>query len=204
MHKFNAFWPSLCECRCFLHTGESAIQALLSDAYRKSKKLPPITTEAEASSMMEKLLHEGFVLRAVRIGSSKHFQPDPSRVWNDSAIFAWVYAGSQLKSLLMALVAFFVVVAIVLYPLWPYKLQRGVWYLLMAGLGFFAFIMLLGVVRLIIFALTFIFLKPGWWLFPNLFEDCGFFESFVPFGCWHGEDVRPEHLKKSKSSVKND
>jgi len=25
---------------------------------------------------------------------------------------------------------------------------------------------------------------PGIWLFPNLFEDVGFFESFVPLWAW--------------------
>lgn len=145
---------------------------------------------------MEKLLDGGFILRTSRMGNSKFFQPDASRDWNDEALFAWVYEGSQIRSILMALLVIVAVFCAVMYPLWPYKLQRLVWYLVMGMLGFVGLIIVIAIVRLILFCITFIVAKPGWWLFPNMFEDCGFFESFVPFGAWSGDDVRPISLRK--------
>jgi translocation protein SEC62 len=47
-----------------------------------------------------------------------------------------------------------------------------------------AAIAVIAVVRLILFVITMFAVPPGIWLFPNLFEDVGFFESFVPLWGW--------------------
>lgn len=100
----------------------------------------------------------------------------------------WLYQGSQIKNYLTAVGVLAVIILGVFYPLWPRFLQKGVWYLSMAMLGFLCFMLVLAVIRLILYVFTKIFVKPGIWLFPNLFEDCGFFESFVPLYAW---DVPP-------------
>ena len=58
------------------------------------------------------------------------------------------------------------------------------WYLSIALLGLIAAIAVIAVVRLILFVITMFAVPPGIWLFPNLFEDVGFFESFVPLWGW--------------------
>ena len=58
------------------------------------------------------------------------------------------------------------------------------WYLSIALLGLIAAIAVIAVVRLILFMITVFAVPPGIWLFPNLFEDVGFFESFVPLWAW--------------------
>ena len=52
----------------------------------------------------------------------------------------------------------------------------------MAAAGFLVFIIVLAVIKYIVFALVFIFTtgKLKLWIFPNLTEDVGFFESFWP------------------------
>jgi translocation protein SEC62 len=65
----------------------------------------------------------------------------------------------------------------------------------MLGVGFIGFLIVLAIIRLIVFAITVFTHKPGIWLFPNLFEDVGFFESFVPVWAWHkpsSEDDDPK------------
>lgn len=189
--------------RVTIFKGESAIQALLTAAFAKrmGKHQQKSLTEAEAKELMVRLLEAGFILRATRMGTTRFFQPDNSRAWNDEALYAWSYEGSQWKGLLIAVLALTAVFAAVMYPLWPYRLRKLGWYVIMAGMGFIGLIMVLAVVRAVVFALTFFVLKPGFWLFPNLFEDCGFFESFVPVYSWHGQDVRPLSLqKKAKKS----
>lgn len=189
----------MAEKRVKIFKGEGAINALLADSYKRVKKAPEAGSVDEARKIMKCLLENGFILRASRMGNSKFFQPDSSRVWDDDALFVWVYEGTQLRSILIAILVLVAVFCAVMYPLWPYRLQRCVWYLVMLAMGFVGLIIAIACIRLVLFCITFVVAKPGWWLFPNLFEDCGFFESFVPFGAWHGDDVRPPSLlKKTK------
>ena len=77
------------------------------------------------------------------------------------------------------------VMAVVLFPLWPYTLRRGVYYLSMAAIGVLVMFFALAIVRLIVFLITIVAgPQPGIWLFPNLFEDVGFFDSFRPTWAW--------------------
>ena len=58
----------------------------------------------------------------------------------------------------------------------------GVYYLSVAAAGFLVFIIVLAIIKYIIYVLLFIFTagKLKFWIFPNLTEDVGFFESFWP------------------------
>ena len=62
------------------------------------------------------------------------------------------------------------------------EMRQGVYYLSVAAAGFLVFIIVLAIIKYIIFALVFIFTtgKLKLWIFPNLTEDVGFFESFWP------------------------
>jgi len=74
------------------------------------------------------------------------------------------------------------IIAVCLFPLWPMEMRQGVYYLSVAAAGFLVFIIVLAIVKYIIFVILFIGTrgKLKFWIFPNLTEDVGFFESFVP------------------------
>merc|ERR1712038_436973 len=74
------------------------------------------------------------------------------------------------------------IIAVCLFPLWPMEMRQGVYYLSVAAAGFLVFIIVLAVIKYIVFILVFIFTagKLKLWIFPNLTEDVGFFESFWP------------------------
>ena len=92
----------------------------------------------------------------------------------DDAYYAWFYDGSPLYTILGGVAMVAVMLAGVMFPLWPAKLRIGTWYLSVAALGFIGFMIILAIVRLIFWALT-VFTRPrAIWLFPNLFEDVGF------------------------------
>jgi translocation protein SEC62 len=99
---------------------------------------------------------------------------------NDDNYYIWLYEGSQWKQKLYAAGALLLVIAIVLFPLWPLFLRQGVWYLSMGMLGLIGLFFAMAIVRLIIFMITIFAVPPGLWLYPNLFEDVGFFDSFRP------------------------
>ena len=73
-------------------------------------------------------------------------------------------------------------IAICLFPLWPPMMRTGVHYLSMGAAGFLLLIMGIGVLKYLLFALLFALSagKLSFWLFPNLTEDVGFIESFMP------------------------
>merc|ERR1712083_1052487 len=74
------------------------------------------------------------------------------------------------------------IIAVCLFPLWPMEARQGVYYLSVAAAGFLVFIIVLAIIKYILFLLCFIATagKLKLWIFPNLTEDVGFFESFWP------------------------
>ena len=76
------------------------------------------------------------------------------------------------------LISFIVIVlAGVMFPLWPYELKYGAWLV-----SFTLLMVLLGiiVVRLVLYLVLAIF-GISFWVFPNLFGDKGVIDSFKPF-----------------------
>jgi translocation protein SEC62 len=80
-------------------------------------------------------------------------------------------------------------------------MRTGVWYLSVASLGFIGAIAVLAVVRLLLFIVTMFAFPPGIWLFPNLFEDVGFFESFVPLWAWQKQPKKKKKKVQSGETV---
>lgn len=185
--------------------GTFAVNALLTPAYAEyaaKKKAPKVSSQSEAIALLGTLLETGFFMKAQRPAgsdaSSKFLSPDfNSTTFTEDALYAWVYEGSQLMTLVGALGLIFAVFGVLMYPFWPGILKDGMWYLLMAGVGFIVFLLVLAVVRLMLFVVTVVAVKPGIWLFPNLFEDVGFFESFVPLYAWHLPEVKREKRREN-------
>jgi translocation protein SEC62 len=63
-------------------------------------------------------------------------------------------------------------------------LRQGVWYLSVGMMGLLGLFFAMSIFRLILFCVTVFAAPPGLWLFPNLFEDVGFFDSFKPLWGW--------------------
>lgn len=106
----------------------------------------------------------------------------------------YVLSNEKTSHLTLILSGAFVLVTfcIVLFQMWPRNVQRVFSYLTYPLGGFIAFIGVLAVVRLMLFGATYFMCRRAIWLFPNLFEDVGFFESFVPLWEYHGEKKKKE------------
>jgi translocation protein SEC62 len=98
--------------------------------------------------------------------------------------YVFLYEGSQWKQKAMAVGVVLAIFAVVLFPLWPIVLRQGVWYLSVGMMGLLAAFFAMAIFRLILFCVTVFVVPPGLWLFPNLFEDVGFFDSFKPLWGW--------------------
>ena len=98
--------------------------------------------------------------------------------------YVWLYDGPQWRMKLYAAGALLAIMTIVMFPLWPIKLRLGVWYLSMGFLGLVGLFFVMSIFRLILFCVTVITMPRGLWLYPNLFEDVGFLDSFRPAWAW--------------------
>merc|ERR1719318_1359891 len=96
------------------------------------------------------------------------------------------------------------IIAVCLFPLWPGEMRQGVYYLSVAAAGFLIFIIVLAIIKYIIFVILFLGTvgKLKFWIFPNLTEDVGFFESFWPIYVYtyHGPKKEKDSDDEDSSS----
>ncbi|SCZ98644.1 BZ3500_MvSof-1268-A1-R1_Chr3-1g05522 [Microbotryum saponariae] len=189
--------------------GRSAIKVLLSPAYAKLKTVPKVKDEAAAIALLHQLIPHTFYLRVERgqsvsgqSGGPRLIQIVPQQLFAPDEYYVWLMDANPIRQLLLAAAMVAVVLGAVMFPLWPAKLRVGVWYLSVGLLGLIGVFIALAVVRLIFWIITIVVAKPGIWIFPNLFADVGFVDSFIPLWSW---DLPPPKKQKSeKKKAKRD
>ncbi|PFH62572.1 hypothetical protein XA68_12992 [Ophiocordyceps unilateralis] len=197
-----------------------ALRALQSPAYEKARKKNPLLPEVNDQATLEntfKLLPLSMLaLRVSKIETE--LGPNgkkPKRVkgqWNvrveqqqeamQDMYYVWLWEGSQIKRQLYAALALVIIFIIVLYPLWPLKLRQGVYYLSWGLLGLLGLFFLMAIFRVILFCVTYFAVPPGLWLYPNLWEDVSFMDSFRPVWAWHETAEEKKLKKKSKKKAR--
>ncbi|KAI6168432.1 translocation protein Sec62-domain-containing protein [Pisolithus thermaeus] len=187
--------------------GKSAVKALLSPAYAKAKNVPQITTEAQAETRLQTISQYMFFVRVDRAeqvgssGSPRQVTVSPIQGFSQEAHFAWFYDGSQWTTYAGGLLMVAIMLAGVMFPLWPPIMRLGVWYLSMGALGLIGAFFGLAIVRLIFYIITIIVVPPGIWIFPKLFADVGVIESFIPLWEWDLPKKKGEKKRKGKKGV---
>lgn len=203
-----------------------ALRALTSPAYEKARKKNPLlpeipTGDRAALENTFKLLplsllalrvskidpHEGHdhapgAHKTKRVKGLWTVKIEQQQECQEDLHFIWLYEGSQIKTKLYAAGALAIVFAIVMFPLWPMKMRLGVWYLSMGMLGLVGLFFAMAIFRLILFAITMFAVPPGLWLYPNLFEDVGFFDSFRPVWGWQEVYFLPSFLQELQPLTK--
>ncbi|KAF4587458.1 Translocation protein SEC62 [Ophiocordyceps camponoti-floridani] len=197
-----------------------ALRALQSPAYEKARKknplLPEITDQASLENTFKLLPLSMLALRVSKIETE--LGPNgkkPKRVkgqWNvrveqqqeanEEMYYVWLWEGSQIKRQIYAALALVVIFIVVLYPLWPLKLRQGVYYLSWGLLGLLGLFFLMAIFRVILFCVTYFAVPPGLWLYPNLWEDVSFMDSFRPVWAWHETAEEKKLKKKSKKKAR--
>ncbi len=107
-------------------------------------------------------------------GTPKTLLLSPQQSFDPLQHYAWFYEGSPLTTILGGIAMVVVMLAAVMFPLWPVKLRIGVWYLSIGVLILIGAFIGLAIVRLIFYVITLFASKRAIWIFPNLFEDVGF------------------------------
>uniref|UniRef100_A0A0K0FH47 Translocation protein SEC62 n=1 Tax=Strongyloides venezuelensis TaxID=75913 RepID=A0A0K0FH47_STRVS len=118
--------------------------------------------------------------------------------------YVWTYNPTPLFKQLIGIGLLVGTVALCLLPLWPEWLRTVVYYIAMAAVGFIGLLMAVAAARSLLFVLIFVLTlgRHHLWILPNLTEDCGFFESFVPFYTYEyrGPDYRSQKNKKKEKN----
>ncbi|GAB0132725.1 hypothetical protein EsDP_00001153 [Epichloe bromicola] len=193
-----------------------ALRALESPAYEKARKknplLPEITDRASLENTFKLLPLSMLALRVNKIepeaGPNGKKAKRVKGQWNvrieqqqdagDDMYYVWLYEGSQIKRQLYAALALVLIFIVVLYPLWPLVLRQGVYYLSWGLLGLLGLFFVMAIFRVILFCITYFAVPPGLWLYPNLWEDVSFMDSFRPVWAWH-ESASEKKKKKKKA-----
>lgn len=184
-----------------------ALRALESDAYKAARKknpaLPEIRDRASLENTFKLLPLSMLALRVIKSDpheghdhapGQKHgkrvkglwtVRIEPQQEAGDDMYYVWMWEGSQVMRKVYAALALAVIFALVCYPLWPVKLRQGGYYLSWGFLCFMGLFFAMAIFRVILFAITYFILPPGFWLFPNLWEDVSVVDSFKPVWAWH-------------------
>lgn len=193
---------------------------LQSPEYKKQQQqpnsgLPPISLPEDLGNTLVMMIQNQLIipvskLHFAEIKQVRGWKPSrekPTLRRTDKATmepdqyYAWTYTKPNPFILLYSILAIAGVFTIILFPLWPQFMKVGVWYLLMALLGFLGLLFATGIVRFIIYLFSLVACQQPFWLFPNLFADCGFFDSFKPLYAWgDGGDKGKKKAKKVKQA----
>ncbi|KAG5646768.1 hypothetical protein DXG03_002454 [Asterophora parasitica] len=183
--------------------GKSAVKALQAPAYAKLKDVPPVTNEAQALALLQAVNAFAFFLRVQRGGPSgssssspKNLQIIQEQMFAADEYYAWFFEGSQWTTYAGGILMVAIMLAGVMFPLWPPIMRLGVWYLSIGMLGLIGLFFAIAIVRLIFYVITIVVASPGIWIFPKLFADVGFVESFIPL--WEWDLPKKKKSKKSK------
>jgi translocation protein SEC62 len=196
--SLKIFEGIMADKRVDVFKGSSAIKILLSENYMKRKNCFNVTCPRDAEDLLQQMLDYGVFIRSVSSNGTKFLQPDLSRKWSEDALYAWVLESSQFWTFLGAFGLLLVSFGIVMYPLWPSSLRNLSWYVMMLLVAFLVFLIVISIIRIIVFGITYFMLSPGIWIFPNLYEDVSFIESFIPLYDWHKSE-NSENLKSKKN-----
>lgn len=161
--------------------GKSAVKALLSPAYSKLSSVPKVASEEDAIKVLNVVNMAAFYLRVQRGGPSgtsssspKTLQVISEQKFETTEYYAWFYEGSQWTTYAGGIAMVAIMLAGVMFPLWPPIMRLGVWYLSIAMLGLIGLFFGIAIFRLIFYIITIVVASPGIWIFPNLFADVGF------------------------------
>ncbi|KAH3674269.1 hypothetical protein WICPIJ_009612 [Wickerhamomyces pijperi] len=193
-----------------------ASRALLSDEYKTlasnpKNNLPPVTNEDQAKAVFVLLIRAKFVMPAKKLTTveARQNQLVPKKdkptlqtlqraELTPDEYYIWFYKKKSIWDTVMAVGLIVGIFTVILFPLWPMFMRRGVWYLSMGSLGLICAFFGIAFIRLILYIVTYVVASPGIWIFPNLFADVGVVESFIPLYEW---DLPKEKKSKSKKSA---
>ncbi|KAL6120761.1 hypothetical protein NUSPORA_02455 [Nucleospora cyclopteri] len=135
------------------------------------------------------MLDEGIVFK-VKILQNNVVDVNFKRTFSAADLFIWEKEDNTKIYMFLGLLLTFAICIIMLFKVFPRWHRYVLYYLRYPIIAFFGFMFVSAIVRLIFYLLTLFFCNEQCWIWPNLFADCGFFESFVPAYEWSGTEEK--------------
>lgn len=160
------------------------------DAYTflKSKDMD----DSAISALFDQLLYHEMLVKGMPSKDNRTVSISISRKFNRKDSYIWVEDQTSNVHMILSIVLVLVVLVLIMYQVWPSRIRSKMTYVFYPVFAFVIFLGVLAIVRLIVFSVTIFMYPPGIWLFPNLFADVGFIDSFIPVWSYHGVDTRPK------------
>ncbi|CAH8558140.1 unnamed protein product [Schistosoma turkestanicum] len=159
----------------------SSISSSINEFTKKSNKKP---------MRLEIVDEQNFVLDDPHTFYVWIYEPPPG-------LFTWLAGAALIIGIILCC----------LFPIWPSELRQGAYYLTITASGLLGVLLFVGLIRFCFYLLVWLTTlgQYSFWIFPNYFEDCGFFESFRPlYSFKHVSDTSAVTVsKKSKTKVKS-
>lgn len=176
---------------------EKKVYTLRTNTYilDNTKRVSVITGEdlfeAYTADEITYLLKNEIIMKA-RKYDERNITYTLSKKFTKEDLYIIVSEKTNYLNIVIALVLIGMFLALIMHQMWPKNIRHYTGYVFYLLGGFLVFMLVLGVIRLILFVVTFFLKPPGLWLFPNLFADVGFMDSFIPVWSWHGEETKPK------------
>ncbi|CAH3036169.1 unnamed protein product [Pocillopora meandrina] len=177
---------------------------------KKSKKKPKKenSEEGKKASLFCKATEgngdgEGKKKRKVKVKLELH--EDQIFVDDDDEAYVWRFDPLHPRTFILGILVVIGTIAICLFPLWPSNIREYVWYLSVLASIAVGSILVLALLRYVFFAIVWVLTagKHHFWLLPNLTEECGFFESFVPLYTHEYKGNKPEEKQPENETEKD-
>ncbi|XP_068699276.1 translocation protein SEC62-like isoform X2 [Montipora capricornis] len=148
----------------------------------KKKKQKKEKTEEGKKSTEGAGEGEGKKTRKIKVKLELSEPEEQYFVDDDNEAYVWYFDPVHPKTIVMGALVVVATIAICLFPLWPSNIREYVWYLSVLAAAAVGSILVLAVLRYVFFAIVWVLTwgRHHFWLLPNLTEECGFKESFIP------------------------
>jgi hypothetical protein len=123
---------------------------------------------------------------------------------DSSEPYVWIYDPVSTKTYIIGGLLILGAIGICLFPLWPSQVREGVYYLSLAGATFLGAILAIAAFKYVLYGIVWVATlgKVSFWLFPNLTEDVGFVESFIPvYRCTCASTKPAENTRTAAASA---
>lgn len=178
--------------RIFLFKGIDAVKYLMN---KKS------LLTSEAKTVLTVLLDNHYIVRVCPSGDQHTL--DISYEFNINHEYIWLKEGSKTPLVLMSIAGVLICLTIAMFPIWPRSIKIGTGYLFYVLLGIVGFLVFITIFRYILNVLLWLSIRRSFWIFPNLYADCGVIESFIPLYGWDEEEGAQVVSSSQDSSFRN-
>ncbi|KAI5188764.1 translocation protein SEC62 [Nematocida minor] len=154
---------------------------------------------SDAKTVISTLLDNHYIVR-VRPSGDQHTL-DISYDFNINHEYIWIKEGSKTFLFLMSILGLMFALTIAMFPIWPRSLKVVTGYLFYVLIGIVISLLSITVVRFVLYISIWLATRRSFWLFPNLYAECGILESFVPLYGWdqEEEEAGPDAAQKAEA-----